>query len=273
MSLPQLELEKVTKDPYHRIMTLSWSRFFVYSTIIYIFVNIFFAGLYMLQPGGITNVDPNSFWDHFNFSVQTISTIGYGHTYPISNYAHFVVFIEVFVGVLNLALATGIFFAKVSLPSAKIIFSQKALITNYDQKKSFLLRVANTRSNQIIDAKVYITLMRKEKTLEGIDMRRFYDMKVVRKHSPLFSFSWTVIHTIDEASPLFGASAEDLINSETEFIVTLMGIDGTYSQTIYDKYFYSASDVHWGGQFADILHTNAKGVTEINYRDFHKINS
>ena len=269
--LPQLEFEQVAKDPYHRLLSLSWVHFFLYSAGIYMAVNLIFAGLYMIQPGGIENIDPNSFWDHFNFSVQTISTIGYGNMYPTSTYTHTIVFIQVFIGVLNLALATGVFFAKVSLPTANMIFSEKALITSYDQKKSFMIRVANTRSNQIIDAKVYLTLMRKEKTKEGVDMRRFYDMKVVRKHTPLFSFSWTIIHIINEESPLYGWSAEELANSETEFIVTLMGIDGTYSQTIFDKYFYNSSEIHWGGQFSDILYTDNNGVTKINYDQFHKI--
>jgi inward rectifier potassium channel len=273
--LPELErVERIADhdwalDFYHHLLTVSPWTLFVVLVAAYIAFNLIFAALYVLQPRDIANAAPGSFTDAFFFSVQTMATIGYGDMHPATVYANLLVTIEVLLGMTGLALATGLVFARFSRPTARVMFSNVAVVTNHEGVPSLMFRAANRRRNQLLEAQVTVMLMRDEVNSEGVEMRRFHNMAVARAHNPMFALSWTVIHPIDEASPLYGQSEEDLLSAHTQIIVSISGLDETFSQTIHARHTYNAAEIRWSHRFADILTRAADGHRRIDYRRFH----
>ena len=200
-------------EPYYLLLTVPWRGFFLLATLSYIVVNALFAEGYLMGGDCIANATPGSFGDAFFFSVQTLTSIGYGSMYPTTIYADTLVTIEALVGVIGIALITGLAFTKFSQPTAKVIFSQIATISPHNGTPTLMLRAANQRHNQIIEAQIRVYLMRDEVSQEGEYMRRFYLLDLVRDRTPRFTLSWTVMHRIDETSPLWQATPESLVKT------------------------------------------------------------
>jgi inward rectifier potassium channel len=258
------------EDAYHWILTRTWTRFFTSVTLAFVVVNVVFAGLYSLQPEAIRNAD--TFADRFFFSVQTLGTIGYGVMYPATRWANVLVSIEALVGLLFAALVTGLTFARFARPTARILFSEKAVIGPRDGVPHLMFRMANYRRNQIADATLHAILLVTAKTAEGDMMRRPYPLSLVLSSNPLFTFSWTAMHRIDEASPFFGVDAMDRLRSGgVEIYLTLTGVDETLAQTIHARARYTLDDVVHNARFVDILRIEPDGTRIIDYDHFHDI--
>ncbi|NER52105.1 MAG: ATP-sensitive inward rectifier potassium channel 10, partial [Symploca sp. SIO1A3] len=219
----------------------------------------------------LENASPGSFADAFFFSVQTMASIGYGVMHPRTDYANFIVTIEALVGLMALAMSTGLMFARFSLPTAKVIFSNVAVITPYNGVPTLIFRTANKRRNRILEAQVGVSLLRDEITKEGDFMRRFYDLKLVRNQTPIFALTWTVMHTIDESSPLYGATPESLVDNNSEIVMILTGLDETVSQTIHARHSYIESEIFWNHRFVDIFSRTRNGRPLIDYTRFHDV--
>jgi inward rectifier potassium channel len=230
-----------------------------------------FAGLYLLDPGGIENARPGSFRDALFFSMQTLGTYSTNVMAPKSFYADTIVTIESFFSVLNIAVATGAVFARVSRPTARVIFSRHAVVTDFDGVPTLMFRVANQRGNQILEAAVTLTLARQTMTREGHPMRRFHELPLVRARSPLFALSWTVMHPIDENSPLFGATRESMLDDHVELIVVLSGTDETFAATIYARHSYMPDEIHWNRRFVDIISVRPDGRRLVDLAKFHSV--
>ena len=258
-------------DLYHSALNAPWWALLATFAGFYVVVNALFALAYIAGGDDIANARAGSFVDAFFFSVQTMATIGYGALAPRGVYANVLVAIEAFLGVLSFALATGLFFAKFSRPTARVLFSRVAVITSRDGVRSLMLRMANERANQILEAQVHLALARTETTAEGERVRRLYDLELVRTRTPLFVLTWTVIHPIDERSPLFGATQESLRTVEGEIVVSVTGIDETFSQTIYARYSYLADEIVWDARFADIMSVLPDGRRLVDYSRFHDV--
>jgi inward rectifier potassium channel len=255
-------------DLYHRLLTLSWAGFFGLIAASYIVFNAVFALLYLVRDGSIANAKPG-FADAFFFSVQTMATIGYGEMRPATLYANVIVTVEVLLGLTGFALATGVIFARFSRPTSRVLFSNVAVVARHDGKPTLMLRAANERANRILEAEVRLVLARNEVTAEGEVMRRFHPLLPARARTPLFGLSWTVLHVIDAASPLHGASQEQLRAQEAEVIATILGIDETLSQPIHARHSYRAHEILFERRFADILRRAPDGTTTVDYRRFH----
>lgn len=259
------------RDPYHLLLTISWVQFFALTTLSYIAANALFALLYLLGGDGIKNANPGSFADAFFFSVQTMASIGYGAMYPSTPWANALVTIEALVGLLGLAMATGLMFARFARPTARVLFSNNAIITVQDGLPTLMLRAANQRHNQVIEGQVRMTLVRNVITQEGEYMRRFYDMRLVRSQTPVFVLTWTIMHQIDADSPLYGLTGDDLAEVEAEIVITLTGLDETFAQTIHARHSYLASEIVWNVRFANILSRLPDGRRAVDYRLFHDV--
>jgi inward rectifier potassium channel len=261
--------EFIRPDLYHRLLTIGWTGFFALIGAVYVVFNLGFAALYRLQAGSIANTRSDSLADAFFFSVQTMATIGYGDMHPATLYANLLVTVEVLLGLVGFALCTGVIFARFSRPTARVMFSRSAVIAPQDGVPTLMFRAANQRLNRILEAHVNLTLVRNELTAEGVPMRRFYDLDAARSPTPLFILTWTVMHVIDKASPLHGATAETMRKDGAEIIVTLMGTDETFSQTINARHNYPAEEILWGRRLVDILGSAADGRMSIDYSRFH----
>lgn len=259
------------RDPYHIMLTMNWSSFFALTVVSYVLTNTLFALLYLAGGDSIKNARPGSFLDAFFFSVQTMATIGYGAMYPQTDYANLLVSIEALIGLLGVAMVTGLMFARFSRPTARVIFSRVAVIAPHNGMPTLMLRVANERRNQILEAQIGLSLLRDEVTTEGYFMRRFYDLKLVRSQTRIFALSWMVMHVIDENSPLYGQTPESLEEAQTDIIVTLTGIDETVSQTVHARHYYVTDEILWNMHFVDIFTKKSDGRRVLDLHRFHEV--
>jgi inward rectifier potassium channel len=262
---------RVLGDLYHALLNAHWSVLLAIFVVYYLVANTLFALAYLAGGDDLANAHPGSFEDAFFFSVQTLATIGYGAFAPKTRYANVLVAIEALVGVLGFAIAAGLFFAKFSRPTARVVFSRVAVITPRDGVPSLMLRMANERANQVVEAQVQVSLIRSERTAEGEQVRRFYDLELVRTRTPIFLLSWTVVHPITATSPLYGTTAESLAEGDYEVVVSVAGVDETFSQTIRARYSYLPEEIVWGARFVDIMSTMPDGRRRIDYARFHDV--
>src|SRR5436309_14129662 len=258
-------------DLYHHLLSAPWPRLLATIAGLYLAANALFALAYLARPGSIGNARPGSLVDAFFFSVQTMATIGDGKLVPRMVFANVLVPVEALVGLLGVAMVTGLMFAKFSRPTARVLFSRHAVVAPHDGVPCFMFRMANERGNNIVHAEVQVVLAREETTLEGDRMRRFHDLVLRRPRSTLFAFSWTAIPPITEASPLYGTTPAALLPAEAEIVVSLTGYDENLAQTIHARHRYQPGDVVWGARFVDILAREPGGVWRIDYARFHDV--
>ncbi|MEM8612486.1 MAG: ion channel [Cyanobacteria bacterium P01_H01_bin.105] len=258
-------------DLYHILLTISWPAFIMLVSGCYLLVNGLFAIAYSLEPGAIANIREGHFQDLFFFSVQTMASIGYGAMHPTSTYTHSLVVIESVFGLFFIAMTTGLVFARFSLPTARILYSRVAVVAPFNGVPTLMFRTANERRNYILEAQLWVTLVRDETTEEGEYIRRFHDLPLVRSHTPVFSLSWTAMHRLTSDSPFYGETPETLRQNRAEIIVTLTGLDETLSQTIHARHSFSAYDIYWNHKFVDIISTSDEGRSIVDYNHFHSI--
>ncbi|PSB01080.1 ATP-sensitive inward rectifier potassium channel 10 [Merismopedia glauca CCAP 1448/3] len=258
-------------DVYHFLLTLSWLNFLLLVSVVFLATNALFGLLYLCGGDCLANARSGSFLDSFFFSVHTIATVGYGSIYPKTDYANWIVTLESLVGIVGTAMITGLVFARFSLPTARVLFSKVAVISPYNGIPTLMFRTANERHNLIVEAQIGVTLVHNETTNEGHFMRRFYDLELVRKRSPVFALSWTVMHPIDASSPLYNATPESLQAEDAQLVISLTGIDETVSQTIHASHIFTADEILWDVRFVDILSLTENGFRRVDYRRFHDV--
>jgi inward rectifier potassium channel len=255
-------------DVYHRLLTMSWRRFFALVFAGYLVVNAAFAAGYYAEIDGIENAGRGSFSDAFFFSVQTLATIGYGRMAPRSLLVNLLVTAEALLGILGLAVTTGLVYARFARPTAQVLFSKVAVVAPYEGVPSLMFRMANARGTQIVEARLKLALVRNETTREGEAVRRVHDLRLLRAEHAAFALSWTAIHPIDAASPLHGQDAAAMRATMSDLVVSLTGIEEGLAQTIHARYAYGPDDIAWGARFADILAPGPERSV-IDYARFH----
>ncbi len=258
-------------DAYHQMLVLSWGGFLLVGTAVYLLLNVIFAALYLVVPGSIEHARPGRFDDAFFFSIQTMATIGYGVLTPSGTYANLVMTVETMVALVFAAFTTGITFARFSRPTARVSFSRVAVVAPYNGVPTLSVRLANGRSNQILEADVSLTLLRQERSAEGHVMRRFYDLALARHHTPVFSLTFLVMHPINADSPLHGATAESLVAEAAELLLAVTGLDETMSQTIHARTSYKAHEILFGHRFKDMFGYTESGRVVIDFDAFDTV--
>ncbi|HKV54814.1 MAG TPA: ion channel [Candidatus Binataceae bacterium] len=258
------------EDFYHQLLTSSWAMLLLEVMAAFVAINCLF-GLGYLLDNGIENARRGSLADAFFFSVQTMATIGYGKMAPATLIANVLMTAEALMGLLAFALITGLVFSKFSRPTARVRFTRNAVISTRDGVPSLMFRMANVRSNQIVEAQIHVVFARQETTLEGEGVRRFYDLELTRYRNAIFSYSWTAVHPITEKSPLYRTTPESLSATLAGITVSLTGIDDIFSQTVYARNYYEAEDIIWGGRFADITTRNPDGEFMLDFSFFDHV--
>jgi len=256
-------------DLYHSWLVASWRRVFGLVIALYLLLNGVFALLY-LAVGGVENAQPGSFSDAFFFSVQTLATIGYGRMSPVTIGAHLLVTVEAFCGITGVALITGLMFAKFARPTARVLWSDVCVVAMQDGVPSLMLRVANARGNQVVEAQLRLGLLSSEITAEGESVRRMHDLRLVRPSTAVFALSLLVVHPIDEKSVLWGKTVEALRAMSAELYVSLTGLDETFNQTIHSRHAYTIDEILWGRRFVDLIGPLPDGRIAIDYTKFHQ---
>ncbi len=263
-------------NPYHALLTMSWSKFLGSFVATYFITNAIFAIGYLLcGPGALLVPEnlqiSNRFWIAFFFSVDTMATIGYGNITPVGMGANWLVTIEALFGILSVALVTGILFARFSRPTAKILFSENIVIAPYRGITALEFRITNTRRSQIIQLEAKVLLARFENE-GGKKIRQFVGLDLERQKVVFFPLSWTLVHPIDESSPLFGVTEGDLLDSNAEVLILLSGIDETFSQLVHTRSSYQANEIIWQAKFNDVYNPPTQsGRLTIDVRKLHSI--
>jgi inward rectifier potassium channel len=258
-------------NAYHALLTMRWWKFNLLLVLFYVFVNLFFAMAYLLCGTGALHGDSSNspFLQALYFSVETYSTIGYGNIAPTTRAANFVVATEAFTGLVSVAMATGLLFARFSRPTADIIYSRNAIIAPYLNKTAFMFRITNARNNQIIDLAASVVLSRFEQ-VDGRAQRKYHTLSLERDTVAFFPLAWTVVHPIDRNSPLYGWDAEMLQNSAAEFLILLKGYDETFAEQVHSRTSYTSDEVLWNVRFVTLYEKSPDGVT-IDVERLHQV--
>ena len=250
-------------DPYYLVLTMRWPTFILSVLALFLTANLAFAVLYWLAPGAVSNVRPGAFGDAFFFSVETLATVGYGVMTPATTYGHAVATAEIFFGMFLTALVTGAFFARIARPKARLVFSETAVIAPYEQGRALMVRVASRRLQGISEATARISYLHNH-AIGDTRFRRFTELKLLRSNIPVLSLSWTLIHVIDEDSPLYGMTDARMAAEEPTLMASITGFDEAISSTINDRQTYSRENLRFGHVFADILRDLPGGFIELD---------
>lgn len=257
------------RDAYHWLLQMRWISALTVIALLYLVANALFGVVYTFV-GGVSHMHPGSFRDGFFFSVQTMGTVGYGTMYPESNAANFVVTAETVASVILTALATGIVFARFSRSSGRLIFTSRLCISPMDGVPTLQCRVGNDSSSTIFEASMRLAMTRTSVTKEGTTFYRLTDLGLIRDRTPALNRSWTVMHVIDEQSPLFGLTPEDFVKQEIEIFASVVGTDDISLQPVNARERYEAVHVVWGARPADVL-SEENGVTILDVTKFDDI--
>jgi inward rectifier potassium channel len=260
---------------YHYFLTITWTRFLGYTIAAYLLINAFFAVAYVgCGDDALTGFPSMGMGERlataFFFSVDTVATIGYGSIAPVNTAANIVVTIEAVVGLLGFALVAGIVFSRFARPMAQIVFSRNAIIAPYRGMTAFMFRIVNQRSSEIVQMQAKLMLTRRKKGIDG--EREFINLNLERDNVVFFPLTWTIVHPIDEKSPLRGVTHEDLVSRDAEFLILLNGFDETFSQTVHTRSSYVAEEIVWGAKFGSIFNPpKPDGTLSVDIRKMHDV--
>ena len=258
------------RDFYHALLRLSWPGTVGFLVLVHFATNALFALLYLVV-GGVENAQPGSFLDALFFSVQTMGTIGYGNMYPRSPAANWLVVLESTVGLALMALSTGLVFAKLSRPTARVKFSNQAVICPVNGVSTLMFRVGNERSNTIVNAEFHAVVARTERTAEGDTFYRIYDVPLARTRALTLNRSLTLMHPITPDSMFYGQTAQSIMAQEYELSVMMVGLDDAAMQTVHAGHNYLAKHIAFDARLVDVLTEHPNGDLTLDLTRFHEI--
>jgi inward rectifier potassium channel len=260
-------------NPYLMLIDTTWPRFLLVVLVGFLAANMIFASLYlMVGIGSLRGLesDMGAFANAFFFSVHTLTTVGYGNVYPEGPWANTISSVEAASGLMLFAIATGLLYGRFSRPSARIVYSKNAIVAPYQDGTSLQFRVANARSNTLMNMEVKVVLMTVDKS-DGELKRSFIDLPLERTRIYFFALTWTIVHPIDQASPFFGKSREDLAKLSTELLILIQGFDDTFSQVVHSRYSYRHDEIVWGAKFTPAFRIDPKGDLVVEVDRVHEM--
>ena len=256
-------------DLYHNSLAISWPRFLLVVASVFAITNLIFALLYWMGGDVIANTQGGSLAMLFFFSVEALSTVGFGDMHPMTYYGHIIASVENFFGLLFVAVTTGVMFTRFARARARFMFARHPVVSSFNGKPTLMIRVANERHNTVSDASARLWILKDGRSAEGQSFRRFVELKLERVENPVFILSWTIFHTIDEHSPLF-ALIEGQDAPVSALILTITGYDENMAQEVRARHWYDVKEIKWDHRYADILESGPDGDAQLNYDLFHE---
>lgn len=241
---------------YHTLLSMKWRTFLLLVLILYFLSNVAFGAMYASFGSSAlvdTSAEPTTslFIRGFFFSVQTFATIGYGTIHPVGIVPNLLVTIESYYSLLANALITGVVFARFARPTARVLFSEVAVIAPYRGIEGLMFRLVNGRSNQLIEVEIKVMFARFVNENGKVE-RRFDFLELERHKVAFFPLSWTVVHPIDDDSPLKGLTQLDLNHADAELLILLTATDETFAQTVHTRSSYKPNEIRCGHKFVSI---------------------
>lgn len=260
-------------NSYQNLINLSWWKFNLLVLFAYIILNALFALAYAYYgPDHFTGMSRGSFWEclvqSFYFSSHTFTSVGYGNISPKGDAVNIIASFEALVGLMSFALGTGLIYGRFSKPKARLIFSKHAIVRIDPDAKSFQFRIANARKNTLIEMAARLIYV----TIDPDTMNRHYhQLKLEVSQVQFMPLNWTIVHKIDEESPLYNKTAKDLANEMGEFLISISGFDDNFSQTVHTRYSYQFDEVLWNKKFARPYETDDDGEIILYLTDIDKL--
>jgi inward rectifier potassium channel len=248
------------RDPYHLAIALTWPRFLAALLALYLSANVVFAVLFWLVPGSVAQARPGHFEDVLFFSIETLATVGYGEMYPATLYGHVVAAAEIVCGLAFIAILTGLTFVRFSRPRAKLVFADNPVVATHNGKPTLMLRIGNGRASVLMDARAQLNVLLTETSPEGKILPRAQELALERAHIPIFPLFWTLMHVLDERSPLHGYDMTRALEASTRVFVMVEVRDPILAATVHAIHTYMASDIRFGMRYADALTTADHGT-------------
>jgi inward rectifier potassium channel len=257
-------------DISHRCMTASWPAFVAGAALVFVAFNAVFAGLYWIGDHPVSSVPGGAYIDYLYFSIETLSTAGYGDMHPQTDYGHFIAAIELFTGIFSMSLMTGLIFSRFSRPNARLLFADHPVISRHEGRQTLMVRFVNARHNLIGNATAKLWLLKNEVTQEGAAFRRFYELPLLQNEHPALALSWTLFHRVEKDSPLHGMDPAGLAASDSSFVVVVSGYDVVAAQTVHGRKTYGHQALRFDHRYADIIGVSEDGRIRIDYGRFHE---
>jgi inward rectifier potassium channel len=248
------------RDPYHFAIALSWPQFLATLLALYTTVNLVFATLFWIVPGSVAGARPHDFAQAFFFSIETLSTVSYGEMYPETFYGHLIAAIEIVCGLGFTAIVTGLTFVRFSRPRAKLVFAANAVVATHGGKPTLMIRVGNGRLAVLLDAVAKLNVLLTTASPEGVNVRRAQELRLERSHLPAFPLTWTLMHVLDERSPLNDYTEAKALTDHVQLFVTLEARDPTLAAAVYDIHSYAAENIKFGMRYADAVAMTEDGA-------------
>ena len=248
------------RDPYYLAVALSWRQFLTALLALFLLVNAIFAALFWLVPGSVANARPGNPLDDFFFSIETLATVGYGEMYPATLYGHVIASTEIACGIAFTAILTGLTFVRFSRPRARFAFAANPVVAMHNGKPTLMVRIGNGRAAPLTNATAKLSVLLFETTAEGSLFRRVQELRLQRSHLPVFPLTWTLMHVLDERSPLYSYNESRAIEANLRMFLTLEARDPTLATVVYDGHTYGPEDLRFGMRYADAISISQDGT-------------
>jgi inward rectifier potassium channel len=252
------------RDPYHLAVAVRWPAFVALFMFGFLAINLVFAVLYLLQPGAIAHAGARSMEDAFFFSVETLATVGYGAMAPGTLYGHIVASAETIVGLGFTAVTTGIIFVRFSRPRPNVLFADTAVIAKHNKQPTLMIRVAYAGAGMLVGAEAYLDVVLAVWSSEGKRFVAPHELSLVRRRSPVLLLTWTLMHVIDESSPLHGLDAPGLKDRQARIVLTINGRDRETGTQVHDIKLYEAGQLRFGHAYRDVVSVDDRGRAEVD---------
>ena len=256
---------------YHSMLSMKRWKFITIILVFFVMINLFFAGVYLIigidhLGGMVAGTDLEKFGEAFFFSAQTFTTVGYGRINPIGFTASLAASLEALTGLMSFALVTGLLYGRFARPRAFIRYSKNALFAPFKEGVALMFRMVPYTKNYLMNVEVKVTLA--IKIMEDGQMKnKFYNMPLDIAKATTMTANWTLVHVINEDSPLFGFTKEDMVNAEAEVLIFVQGFEESFSNTVVSRASYHYEEFIYGAKFSPMYHPNADKTSTILHLD------
>ena len=257
------------RNTYQWLIKMSWRKFLLIVFAFLLVVNAIFAIIYLaIGVEFLVGMEMKSFGHNFleayYFSFQTFTTVGYGHIYPIGHGANLVATLESVLGWMCFALVTGLLYGRFSKAKARLLYSEKALISPYQQGQALMFRVANWRNSLLMEMEATLMV-----TYVDNGSRRYAPLEMELSKILYFPLNWTLVHHIGKESPLYNKTEEDFRKMDIEVLILLKGFDDTFNEMVHSRYSYKWSEMIWKARFLPAYETDGLGNIVFSLNKIH----